>query len=579
MFLKNLFLNYIKQNAAISALYLLMIFMTTPLETIIFSYYLGILFPMFEKFKKNRDRIIKTMITIVILYAITRAASSARDYIEMIYVPNFNKYVREFIFDHILDKYKVFFDVPRSGEIISRINSIPWLLRSIVVEGLNFVLPPIMIVVVALTLVFTYNLTMGATMLTAFLLTGFNVAYFMKQCMKEYNLTADIYYNMSEHLEDKMNNLFEIYTNNQEIDEMTKNAKKETEYAKQFIKSKGCVFKTNMFNAIISSGLVLTFVCLAYYKFKKKQIKLEHMITMFICLTYYIESSRNFGDEFPFFANNLGRLENSNKFIRSIIRKNELKSQSEVPHISLNKNYVPEQNKSAMMDAIDKNDPTKKHLAPLSHVKGHIEFKNVTFGYDKAMPIIRNLTFKTQPGKMTLLWGESGKGKSTIAKLILGFYDVRHGKIEVDGKNMKDVNKTDYRRYATYVSQNTKLFNDTILQNMRYGNNASEKDIIDFVQRYRIDYIFKNVKNGLYTNVGAGGNHLSGGQKQIILVVRAILSGKTIIVFDEPTSALDSKGVGILLNLVKKMKNQKNMIFITHDKRIPKSMFDQTVVL
>ncbi|OTA80177.1 hypothetical protein M434DRAFT_230994 [Hypoxylon sp. CO27-5] len=172
---------------------------------------------------------------------------------------------------------------------------------------------------------------------------------------------------------------------------------------------------------------------------------------------------------------------------------------------------------------------------------GRVEFSKVKFAYDKRKPALRNLTFTCEPGTTTALVGESGGGKSTLFRLMYRYFNCQEGTIRIDGRDIKDVTIDSIRRYIGVVPQDTVLFNDTLMYNLRYANqNATDAEIIAACQAASIHDRIMSFPDGYHTKVGERGLRLSGGEKQRVAIARTLLKDPKIIMLDEATSALDS---------------------------------------
>ena len=200
--------------------------------------------------------------------------------------------------------------------------------------------------------------------------------------------------------------------------------------------------------------------------------------------------------------------------------------------------------------------------------EGHILFKNIHFSYDNKKNIYNNFSIEIKPNIKTAILGKSGSGKSTLMKLLLGFYSVNKGEILIDNININNYSLDTLRKNISYVNQNTTLFNNSILYNIQYGNNSSEETIKNLINNLNIWSFFKHLDYNLNKTVGTNGSNLSGGQKQIILILRALLNNNSkVIIMDEPTSALDSKNKKIFIDILSNIKN-KTIIIVTHDDKL-----------
>ncbi|KAI94919.1 metal ABC transporter permease [Rhodomicrobium udaipurense JA643] len=183
----------------------------------------------------------------------------------------------------------------------------------------------------------------------------------------------------------------------------------------------------------------------------------------------------------------------------------------------------------------------KPGAKPLIVGAGAIRFDNVTFSYDGVRPILRGVDFEVPPGHMVALVGPSGAGKSTISRLLYRFYDVKTGRITIDGQDVRDVTQESLRAAIGIVPQDTVLFNDTIEYNIRYGRvDATDAEMREAARMAQIDGFIKQLPLGYKSMVGERGLKLSGGEKQRVAIARTILKGPPILILDEATSALDS---------------------------------------
>ncbi len=202
----------------------------------------------------------------------------------------------------------------------------------------------------------------------------------------------------------------------------------------------------------------------------------------------------------------------------------------------------------------------------LSNVKGSIEFKNISFKYtDEQDLILKNINLNIPAGKKIALVGESGAGKSTLVSLIPRFYEPFEGEILIDNKNINSITQTSLRKNIGIVQQNVFLFDETIKDNILYGNiDSSENDIIEAARNANILDFIISLNDGFETETGERGVKLSGGQKQRISIARVFLKNPPILIFDEATSSLDTESEYLIQQAMDKLSHGRTTIIIAH---------------
>ncbi|KAI1878545.1 uncharacterized protein JN550_000727 [Neoarthrinium moseri] len=202
---------------------------------------------------------------------------------------------------------------------------------------------------------------------------------------------------------------------------------------------------------------------------------------------------------------------------------------------------------------------------PLTKCDGLIEFSKVQFAYDQRRPALRDLSFRCEPGTTTALVGESGGGKSTLFRLLYRYFNSQEGVIQIDGHDLKDVTIDSVRRQIGVVPQDTVLFNDTLMYNLRYANqDATEQDIYAACRAASIHERIMSFPDGYYTKVGERGLRLSGGEKQRVAIARTLLKNPKIIMLDEATSALDTHTEQEIQSRLAKIGEGRTLLIIAH---------------
>ena len=201
----------------------------------------------------------------------------------------------------------------------------------------------------------------------------------------------------------------------------------------------------------------------------------------------------------------------------------------------------------------------------LNVVSGKIDFNNINFCYNKKRQIISNVSFSVNAGEKVAIVGPSGHGKSTLMKLLFRFYDVNDGSICIDGQDIKKVTLKSLRRAIGVVPQDTVLFNESIFENVRYGNpSSSDEEVYKAIKLAHLDEFIKLLPDGVKTVVGERGLKLSGGEKQRVAIARTIIKNPPILIFDEATSSLDSHSEQAILAAFREISQNSTSLVIAH---------------
>jgi len=219
----------------------------------------------------------------------------------------------------------------------------------------------------------------------------------------------------------------------------------------------------------------------------------------------------------------------------------------------------------------------------LENFKGEINFNNISFKYPFDTTnsyIIKNFNLYIPSKSKNVIIAQSGSGKTTLMKLLLGFYTIEEGEILLDGISINSIDPISIRTHINYINQKTLLLNDTIMNNIRYGNNKKDTDIIQILNQYDLLKIFnpplENPESCLQKVVQKDGNNISLGMQKVIYLVRGILRDAEVYVFDEPLTSIDSNTRQNIINMIKNQTENKTLIIITHDMEIT-SIVDKVI--
>ena len=198
-------------------------------------------------------------------------------------------------------------------------------------------------------------------------------------------------------------------------------------------------------------------------------------------------------------------------------------------------------------------------------LQGHVQYHNVCFGYDKDVPVVKNVNIDIRPGDTVALVGQSGSGKSTLADLLPRFYDTDSGSITIDGHDIRSLRVHDLRAMMGNVNQEAILFNDSFYNNITFGvRNATMDEVIAAAKIANAHEFIEASEHGYDTNIGDRGCKLSGGQRQRISIARAILKNPPILILDEATSALDSESEQLVQQALDRLMKDRTTLVIAH---------------
>jgi len=219
-----------------------------------------------------------------------------------------------------------------------------------------------------------------------------------------------------------------------------------------------------------------------------------------------------------------------------------------------------------IFEMIDREPDVSDSQYAVSHkIKGRVEFKNVTFGYQSYHPVLEDINLTVEPGEMIGLVGHSGAGKSTLINLLMRFYDTDKGEIIIDGINIKDIRQQDLRSQIGVVLQETYLFTGTILDNIRYSKpDATLDEVIRAAKIANAHDFIMRFPDGYDTKVGEKGQLLSGGERQRIAIARAIIHDPKILILDEATSAVDTETERLIQEALGRLIKNRTTFAIAH---------------
>jgi ATP-binding cassette subfamily B protein len=486
-----------------------------------------------SKIMENNKHIIMILIG---LWIVNQILYASLDILDSYVIPKVQSYVRTNLVNDIIYTFKNNYEELEIGSIISKVVKLPHTIRDIQHQIRNFFLPTIIILVVAVTYFYFINKTLGILGFIGLCLFV-SILYFAGQsCISKTTMKDRLHNNLHENIGDIFNNLLPIYSSNTIKQEMNSIHKDELNLNKHYKSGILCSLKLKLVYALMYMIFFLVINGYSFYLFSAGKIKLDYLISILIVVLYLISLLSSAAGEIRDLMFNIGTLNETQKYLNLLLKN--------LPDTESIKN-----NKKIIIN------------------RGVIEFKNIDFKYPKSNKyVFRNFNLKIVPGESVAIIGQIGSGKTTLIKLLLKLNNYNSGKILIDNQEIRNFDEDLIRYYISYVPQNPKLFNRSVYDNMVYGiNNIKHEDVTNLLKKFKVETMFNSLRDGLKTNVGKNGEKVSGGQRQIIFLIRCILRNNKIIILDEPTSSLDTHSREYIFNIVRELIKDKTFIVITHD--------------
>ncbi len=543
MYALQLYFDFIKENIYLFILFIVSILLSYPLEAIILPQIYSRFFTAIKK-DANKKMFIKYFIYIIIVLTIIYLSYILMGFVEIKFLPKMNEFIINFIYKNILLKNKNNYTEIEFGKLISRTNLLPTILRDFNNLLFIWIFPRFITIFVIISYFFYVNYKLGCVaLLFLIILFSYNWSNYDK-CINTSSVRYKYFEKKSEEIHDKLSNIFSIYSAgnvDKELDIFYKNT---GAYIDKFEDNLKCINYNKFVNIIL---LLLSFIVLNFmviYFYYKKEISLTLLIATLLTITYYIPCFYTITSTFRELIHSLGVFREIDPFIKDIYLYDKENKK--------NKKY---EEKNGI-----NNDKIIKY--------GNIEIKNLVFSYDGINNVIKNLSLNIKAGDKIAITGNSGNGKSTLIKLLMGYYKVDNNMIYIDNIDINEYELNNLRTQISYVNQNTKLFNTTIIENIKYGTHMTDKDVIEIINDIGINDLYSNLEHGYNSKVGVGGDKLSGGQRQMVHILRCFGKKNKIIILDEPTSSMDVYTKSLIMKAIKKLSNNCTLIIITHDKEL-----------
>ena len=513
---------------------------------------------VYSSFLKKDVVISSVFKNVISIWVLKFILSYIKSYLESIIIPDFVFYMRDRLFTDYLKINELYFNDVNVSTDVRQIIDFTKLFKDLFIWIADSVIPLTILIFCTNSYFLIAYPTVGIIniigTIVSFNIIKNNYKSILKNSLKRDELSLQII----EELDEKLNNMMNIFLNNKTDDSIKENNSMEKDYIKHYREQYKDLEKFS--NSVKTSNYI--FAAISLFMLYKNTTP-DKFVNVLLIYTFYIQTFETITEEIPRYMVVISNLKHIDNYLQKKLYKRLDKS---LPDYSNN----------------------------LNDYKGNINFDNVFFKYEKIDTsyrgedndnkdndnkdndnnVINNLNLKITSGERVAIFAKSGSGKSTLMKLLLGFYKPQEGKILLDGKNINTINPSDVRKNINYINQKTLLFKDSILNNMKYGNNKTDSDVINFLKKYNLLYIFKDCKKSpdtcLNNIIEINGTNISLGMQKIIFLVRGIMRETPVYVFDEPLTSIDPSTRQNVINMIDKETKGKTVIIITHDNEIGK---------
>jgi len=525
-----LLLTFIKNNIILFAMYFFITMIQYPLHYIYIPEYYG---KVINTFKDNKESKLYYVIKILLfLYCIETVCSVLVLSVLYFIIPKFTEYATGSIFEFIIDHYENDFENISIGEILSKTIRMPNILFDYIDVIKNEFMKYFFVFLTGF--IHYYSVSKESFLVySTFIVLNYVYIFVMYTLFNKYELKSNyLQDNMYETLVDCLNNLVSIYSFNQEEYE------KDRFYNESFLD-----YKTNMYNTkglyvkgdvVWSISNVCLFMIMNYFvykSYKKGDITSEKLISTFI-ITFSI----------------IRIFDNSERCAYNISRIHSQITDAE-------KFF----NKISDFNANNK-------IVSKTFKNGDIVIKGVYHKYKDEF-VLENINLTINKGEKVAFVGQIGSGKSTLIKLIMGFQPLNMGDISIGGVQINNISNQELRNNIFYIPQKPKLFNRSLYDNIVYGLKTppSKNDILTILDDLKLEDLKVEFKDRFDELMGIEGNKLSGGQRQIVWLLRAFFRKTSILILDEPTASLDPQNKNKLIYIIKRLTVGKTLIIVSHD--------------
>ena len=486
-----------------------------PLNEILLPHYFG---KMINAFHKNTS--VKQFVPpILFLFILVQLIVLANDLIELNLYPKMHAFIRRYVLSYILEIKSKNYSEIETGRLMSQLVRLPSSLYNFLDDWRNYVIPYLVVYYVVMIYMFTIDFWLGVMVAIVALGMTYVTVKSLYAC-RSASKTRDFYFNrIFEEVDDLLKNMISVLNNNTYDSEMTRLDLIQEEFRKYSFKAVWCSTKYKIACIVVFIAIMYIFAKRCIHLYKSNKINLSIVVSIILIVIYMFNTV--------------------------------------MKHSAFFKDLVA---RFGMTDSC-------------------LVLRNVSFSYPNGKQVVKDIKLDIKCKDAIAIVGEIGSGKSTIIKLILKYHHPNTGEIYFKGLPYSMMDEKTIRSKIGFIYQSPILFNRTILENIKYGKKgASDSDVYRLINKLGLEKHFTRYPKGLDTNAGKNGSNLSGGEKQIVWILRVLLQDPDMIMLDEPTAAMDSETTQVFFDIIMRVTKEKTVVVVTHDKEVLK-YFNRVVVI
>ena len=539
MLIYKIYTDFVKQNWKLYSLYLGTL-ISLPLQNVAVPHYYGEIISSLKD--NNIPKSTKFFAILLIIWIVIQVFSIGLSYVDGYIWPRFHAYIRQYFFDLIVDKYNQNYQELKIGSILTKLIKLPWIIDDISNQVQKFLLTNSVLVLSNFIYLFRYHYSLAGIYLISIIAVLIMSRIYFNTCNANIKVVEELYDNCHEEIEDTLQNLLSIYTSQRTDAEKARIRSINDKTEEEQTKSGFCTRKFRVYFSIINICVFVGLNYTAYSLFRSGTIKIANLVSIFIINYTILGSLMSLFNDCREFMNVKSHVELIQDFVESLPGEenpNQVKKISNPDNITVR----------------------------MEHIKYYHDGQE-----DK--PLYEDFNIVIKPQEKIAIMGSIGSGKSTFAKLIARLQTYQSGNIFINDIPLNEIDINDLRDKVIYIPQHPKLFNRTLWENISYGlpSTVTREDIYKFLIDMGMTDLEAIFRERMDKSVGKQGSSLSGGQRQMVWLVRAILKKSPFIILDEPTASLDPESKQLVKKMISLMGEGKTLLLITHDEDLKEGM-------